>query len=44
MASDSARPTSGASGVRKSCEMAESSELRSRSDSICTVLFCATSM
>jgi hypothetical protein len=40
----SARPTSAASGVRKSCEIADSSELRRRSDSICTVLFCATSM
>ena len=42
-ASESAMPTSAASGVRKSCEMAASSELRSRSDSICTVVFCATS-
>ena len=36
-ASESASPTSAASGVRRSCEMADSSELRSRSDSICTV-------
>jgi hypothetical protein len=43
-ASVSARPTSDASGVRRSCEIADSSELRSRSDSICTVLLCATSM
>ena len=43
-ASESASPTSAASGVRKSCEMADSSELRKRSLSICTVLACATSM
>ena len=42
--SASASPTSEASGVRRSCEMADSSELRRRSDSICTVLLCATSM
>ena len=42
-ASDSARPTSAASGVRRSCESAESSELRSRSDSICISACCATS-
>lgn len=40
----SARPTMAASGVRRSCEMAASSELRSRSDSICTVVLCATWM
>ena len=44
IASVSASPTSAASGVRRSCEIADSSELRSRSDSICSVLFCATSM
>ena len=40
----SASPTSEASGVRRSWEMVDSSELRKRSDSICTVVFCATSM
>ena len=41
--SDSAMPTSAESGVRRSCEIAASSELRRRSDSICTVTVCATS-
>ena len=35
IARDSARPASAASGVRRSCERAASSELRRRSDSIC---------
>ena len=39
----SASPTSAASGVRRSCDSAASSELRRRSDSICTVACCATS-
>ena len=42
-ASDSARPISAASGVRRSCDSAESSELRSRSDSMLTSACCATS-
>ena len=43
-ASSSAVATMAASGVRRSCDSAASSELRSRSDSICTVAVCATSM
>ena len=40
---DSASPTRAASGVRRSCESADSSELRSRSDSIRNSACCATS-
>jgi hypothetical protein len=42
--SASASPASEASGVRRSCEIAASSVLRSRSPSICTALSRATSM
>jgi hypothetical protein len=41
--SASANPTSAVSGVRKSCDSADSSELRKRSDSICTSALRATS-
>ena len=43
IASESAMPTTAASGVRRSCEIAARMELRRRSDSICTVEACATS-
>ena len=43
-ASDSDRPTSEVRGVRRSCDSAASRELRSRSDSMFTSAFCATSM
>ena len=42
-ASISARPYTAASGVRRSCDSADSSELRSRSDSMPTMAPCATS-
>ncbi|MNR52360.1 hypothetical protein D3C85_1721970 [compost metagenome] len=42
-ASDSAMPISPVSGVRRSCDTAASSELRSCSDSIDTSACCATS-
>ena len=44
LVSRSAVPTSAASGVRRSCDSAASSELRRRSDSICTVARWATAM
>jgi len=42
-ANASALPASEVNGVRKSCEMADSKELRKRSDSILTKASCATS-
>ena len=42
--SDSARPSNAVSGVRRSCDSVANSELRRRSDSICTSASCATSI